>query len=67
MSCVTVMLDMPVTVMAKNYSHCPLKKRPVHILEELPGRAGVSFVIDGNCVRWVGGEDGSRCWVCWIG
>ncbi|KAJ3657506.1 hypothetical protein Zmor_009302 [Zophobas morio] len=30
------MLDMPVTVMAKNYSHCPLKKRPVHILEELP-------------------------------
>ncbi|RZB40353.1 escargot/snail protein -like [Asbolus verrucosus] len=30
------MLDMPVTIMAKNYSHCPLKKRPVQILDEIP-------------------------------
>ncbi|KAF2883863.1 hypothetical protein ILUMI_22308 [Ignelater luminosus] len=29
------MLDnMPVNIMAKNYSHCPLKKRPVHLVEE---------------------------------
>lgn len=34
------MLDnMPVTIMAKNYSHCPLKKRPVQIFseDEIPG------------------------------
>lgn len=32
------MLDnMPVTIMAKNYSHCPLKKRPVPVFEECPG------------------------------
>ncbi|KAK5646715.1 hypothetical protein RI129_005179 [Pyrocoelia pectoralis] len=29
------MLDMPVTIMAKNYSHCPLKKRPVHLIEDI--------------------------------
>jgi snail 2 len=30
---VVVMLD----IMAKNYSHCPLKKRPVHLFDEAPG------------------------------
>ncbi|EFA04685.1 escargot/snail protein homolog [Tribolium castaneum] len=30
------MLDMPGTIMAKNYSHCPLKKRPVQMLEDIP-------------------------------
>lgn len=29
---------MPVTIMAKNYSHCPLKKRPVPVFEECPGK-----------------------------
>lgn len=32
------MLDsMPVTIMAKNYSHCPLKKRPVPLLNACSG------------------------------
>lgn len=32
------MLDnMPVTIMAKNYSHCPLKKRPVPLLDACSG------------------------------
>lgn len=26
---------MPVSMMAKNYSHCPLKKRPVHIVDDI--------------------------------
>lgn len=25
---------MPTSIMQKNYSHCPLKKRPVHIVRE---------------------------------
>lgn len=34
-----VMLDdIPVTIMAKNYSHCPLKKRPVPVFDECSGR-----------------------------
>lgn len=31
------MLDMTGTIMAKNYSHCPLKKRPVQIFDDIPG------------------------------
>ncbi|KAK4880512.1 hypothetical protein RN001_008658 [Aquatica leii] len=26
---------MPINIMAKNYSHCPLKKRPVHLVEDI--------------------------------
>lgn len=36
---------MPVTIMAKNYANCPLKKRPI-IFDDIPGKCHVkNFVL----------------------
>lgn len=35
--CCAMLDSMPVTIMAKNYSHCPLKKRPVPLLDSCSG------------------------------